>query len=122
MVDDDEVGHAERVTLPRALWRNSGARTVRRAGPPGRGLAQQAVGVPLRVVAHAEAHPFEVGMRGASKRSAPTTAGGSKTAHANFLITLSSSPPPPGPTPPGQSTVFTEREPTRASGPLRSRQ
>jgi hypothetical protein len=42
----------------RASWRNSGARPVRRPWLPGRGLAQQAVGVPLRIVEHAEAHPL----------------------------------------------------------------
>jgi hypothetical protein len=81
MVDHhgDEIGHAEHVTRIRALWRNSGARPLRRAKLPGRGLAQQAVGVPPRIVEHAEAHPFEVGNTGASKRSVPTTPRGSKT-------------------------------------------
>jgi hypothetical protein len=95
----------------RASWRNPGARPVRRAGLPGGGLPQQAIGAPARIVEDAEAHPFELGMRGARKRSAPATPRGSKTAHADFLMVLSSAPTPPQPTPAGQSTVFTAREP-----------
>ena len=34
---------------------------MRRAGLPGRGLPQQAIGAPVRIVEDAEAHPFEVG-------------------------------------------------------------
>jgi hypothetical protein len=89
---------------------------VRRAGLPGRDLAQQAVRVPPRIVEHVEAHPFEVGNASACKRSAAMTPRGSKTAHADFLVIPSSSPARPGPTPPEQSTLFTERERARGRG------
>jgi len=55
--------------------------------------------------------PSRLGMRGASKRSVPATPRGSKTAHADFLMVLSSAPAPPQPTPAGQSTAFTARQP-----------
>jgi hypothetical protein len=58
---------------------------VPRAGLPGYGLARDAIGVPLRIVEHAEAHPFEVGYSPVRRRPAP----------------------------PGQSMAFTEREPAR---------
>jgi hypothetical protein len=91
----------------RASWRNSGARPVPRAGLPGRGLAQQAVGVPPRIVEHVAAHPFEVRNARRQKRSAPTTPRASKTAHADLLITLSGTA--------RQCAVFTEREPAGGS-------
>jgi hypothetical protein len=68
---------------------------VCRAGLAGRGLAQQTVGVALGIVEHVEAHPFEVGNALRQTRSAPTTPRRSKMAHADFLITLSSSPARP---------------------------
>jgi hypothetical protein len=55
-------------------------------------------------------------MRGAGKRWAPTTPRGSKTAHADILIISSSPSARRRPAPPGQSTVFTEREPAGGRG------
>jgi hypothetical protein len=43
-----------------ASWRVSGARPVPRARLLGYGLAREAIGVPRRIVEHAEAHPSEV--------------------------------------------------------------
>ena len=77
---------------------------------PGPGHSQREVAVPLRVVEHVEAHRFEVGNARRQKRSAPMTQRGSKTALADFLFILSSSPARCHPTPLRQSTVFTERE------------
>jgi hypothetical protein len=115
--DGDEIGRAECVTLPQGFMAGLGSATwCTEPGCPAAVLRNRRLAFHFVIVEHVEAHPFEVGNARRQKRSAPTTPRRSKTAHADFLITLSSSLARPGRTPPGQSTVFTAREPARGRG------
>jgi hypothetical protein len=62
------------------------ARSADIAVLPGRDLAQQAVGVPLRIVEHAAARPFDVGNARRQQAFGAATPRGSKAARADFLI------------------------------------
>jgi hypothetical protein len=56
----DEIGHAERITLHQGFTAELGSATCAPSRAARPHLAQQVVGVPLRIVEHAPAHHFEV--------------------------------------------------------------